>query len=202
MEEKKDKVIIGSAQIHRKSVVEKFVGAFVAKSFKEVMNDVTANTIVPSTKRLIADAINYAVSSALFGSGTPYKSGSIFSNNSSSGWWNTSKLTTGSSINYWNNPTQANNVNPLLTSPNYPNWNDIRVDSVEDAKKVLEAMSACIDRYGRVTVNDLFDFVDLPGLSTYNNYGWFNMKNASFAPSPDGRYCFVLPNPSPLNNAK
>ena len=78
-------------------------------------------------------------------------------------------------------------------------YDDILFDSRGDAEAVLDTMNDIIDRYGTVSVADLYDLAQVPNDNfTMNRYGWTNISGAYAHRVRDG-YILKLPRTKPLN---
>ena len=63
-----------------------------------------------------------------------------------------------------------------------------------EGKNVLKCMQEILDRYGSVTVTDLFDLIDVPSVYTDNKSGWYSLKGARVSLlRKDGAYRLILP---------
>lgn len=60
----------------------------------------------------------------------------------------------------------------------YP-FEDLQFGSIDDARKVMQAVSDLFDRYDSVTVADLLDLTGMASTAPDHNYGWKTL--ASFA---------------------
>ena len=74
---------------------------------------------------------------------------------------------------------------------------DIKYNSLGSANEVLHSMMDIIDKYGYVTVADMYDMSDLPCSYIDNNYGWLDLSSASILSVRDG-YILRLPKPLPI----
>ena len=74
---------------------------------------------------------------------------------------------------------------------------DITFETRGDAEAVLEQMDDVIDRYGIVTVADMYDMADLTAPYTSNKYGWTSINSAEVVRVRDG-YILKLPKATDL----
>ena len=72
------------------------------------------------------------------------------------------------------------------------------MDNRADAEEVLDSMLATIDKYGIVSVADMYDLVGITGNYTDNKYGWTDLRSARIERERDGGYTINLPRALPL----
>ena len=63
---------------------------------------------------------------------------------------------------------------------------------------MLTQMEATIDKYGFVTIADMYDLANLTSNYTDNKYGWMNVRNAEVIRARDG-YVIKLPRAVPID---
>ena len=78
-------------------------------------------------------------------------------------------------------------------------YDEITFESRGDAERVLSELDEAIDRYGDISVGDLYNAA---GVTTdnyaVNKYGWTNIRSAEVIRARDG-YVIKMPKASPLN---
>lgn len=77
-------------------------------------------------------------------------------------------------------------------------YENILLPTRADAMEVLEQMDELIERYGIVSVADLYGLVDLPCGYTADKYGWKDLQTAEPIRVDDG-YILRLPKALPIN---
>ena len=77
------------------------------------------------------------------------------------------------------------------------NVDNILFDSRETAENVLEASKEIINKYGVVTVADMYDLAGLDAPYTGQKYGWVDLKEAKIIRVRSG-YKLVLPEIIPI----
>lgn len=77
-------------------------------------------------------------------------------------------------------------------------YTDILFESIVEADRVLVQMDINVDRYGFVTVADMYDMAGLSAPYTTANYGWTSVKNAKVIHTRNG-YKIDLPCPVKLS---
>ena len=77
-------------------------------------------------------------------------------------------------------------------------YDDIVFESRGEAEAVRQQMVEVIDRYGFVTVADMYEMADLSSPYTSNKYGWTNIRGAEAVRVRDG-YILKLPKAMPID---
>lgn len=171
------KVIVGNARTEKKGGIRKFLGAFVSDDISDVKSYVWYNVILPAIKRTISDAVDVALNGE------------------------TSKKSkyTSSMGSYRGGYYIGNSEQKRFDIRNLYEIDDIILDSYGDAELILDEMNGLIDKYGLVSVSDLYDMLGKPGgTHTDCKYGWNSLKTARIVPVRNG-FALRLPRVIPLN---
>lgn len=78
------------------------------------------------------------------------------------------------------------------------NFEEVILPNYSDADAVLEVMKDMIDRYGLVTVGDLYDMINEPRSHADEKWGWSDLRGVRPRRVSAG-YLLDLPRPEPLN---
>lgn len=114
---------------------------------------------------------------------------------------NTKKTTiAGSRVTYTQYDSISKNGRTRASSPYSRGYDfdEIVLDTRDDAEAVLMQMDELIDAYGVVTVADYYDLVGVTGNYTDNNYGWDNLSVAAPMRLRGGGYTIKLPKAKPI----
>ena len=174
---RQEKIVKRPARIKKKSAL---TDVFIASDVSRVKEYVFMDVLVPAVKNAIADIVTDGVSILLFGESKGRRK-STSSNISYTKYYDRDRRDSGS----------ANR-----TRSGY-NYQDVMVDTREEANEVLDRMSEIIETYGIVSVLDMYDLVGITGNYTDNNYGWTNIRNAEIIRGRDG-YTIKMPKALPL----
>lgn len=71
-------------------------------------------------------------------------------------------------------------------------YQNVVLSSMEDAKRVLEALVDIINKFDVATSTDLYDLVGLPSKYVDSKWGWTNLNNVKIKQIKDG-YVLDLP---------
>ena len=176
IEEKKlSSVVSGQVTTQKQSGFSKFAGSIVQESFSSLGNYLVEDWLIPAFKKTIDDLFSNGIHYLLYGRSAETKSGTLASKLSYSGYYKS-----------YNEP-QRESVSGVL------DYDNIIFSNRGDAEAVLSALDDVIDRYGVVSVGDLYELsdVDIPSY-TVNKYGWMNIRSAEVIRCRDG-YMLKLP---------
>lgn len=76
----------------------------------------------------------------------------------------------------------------------YSDFDNVVFETCMGANKVLEKMNDIVDKYGFVTVADLYNLNNIPASVTDSKYGWTNIRNCVPVYTSKG-YTITLPTP-------
>lgn len=182
--QKVGKVITGTVKTKKKTGISKFAENFIAGDkgdIKTHMRDELISTGKKTFFNLIVDLIEMAFW------GTTGKS-----RNRNSG----SKVSYRSFYEEARDRDHRRREEPReRTIFDYEDW---IFDSYGEAEAVRDQLDEIIDRYGYVTIADLYDSVDKTAPHTANKYGWYNLRNAEAVRVRGGGYALKLPKPEPI----
>lgn len=182
-EKKIEKVVSGTVKSKKKSEIQKFADVFVSEDIDNVKSYILMDVLVPALKAAIIDAVTNGVNMIFYGeAGRPKKSAS-------------SRVSYG---RYYDDKDYDRRNNRSNRTKNKCNYNDIIFDNRGDAEEVLSGMDDLMDRYGLVSVGDLYDLVGISGDYTDNKYGWTDIRSARVVRVRDS-YMLKLPRALPLD---
>lgn len=174
-----EKVISGTAKTKKKNDVRKFADIFISEDVSNVKSFIFIDVLIPAIKKAISDIVINGIDMILYGE---------------AGHTKKSSGTKPSYRSYYEN----NNNNRITTRRTVYSFDDIVMDNRADAEEVLDSMLATIDKYGIVSVADMYDLVGITGNYTDNKYGWTDLRSARIERERDGGYTINLPRALPL----
>ena len=183
------KVTGGKVRTKKKSGLSKLSDIFIAEDINNVKSYIMYDVIIPAAKDLIINIATETVHT-LFGGGR--RSGS---NGSLLG------LARGSSYVAYNK--YSDRRDPRSSYDDSRNrarfdYDDIIYETRAQAMDALDIMEDAIDRYGFVTVADMYDIVDQSAPYTGNRYGWYGLRDAEITRLRGGGYIIRLPKAEPI----
>lgn len=171
-----EKVAAGATKIKKKSGVRKFVDGFIAGDAENVKEYVIKDVLVPATKKAFSDIITGAVDMILYG-GTGGR-----------------KKSSGSKISYasyYDSRREDRFSSSSSVRPRF-DYDELIFETRGAAEAVRDQMGEIIDRYGFVTVADMYDMADITQPYTSQKYGWTSISNSEIIRVRDG-YVIKLP---------
>lgn len=186
-EKRATKVVNGPVTVKKKSELNKFVNKFAAEDTESIGGYIWEGVAVPMIKDLFFEIITTGFSMFLFGKRSTTNT----------------KTSTGSKISYSSYYTSRDRDRDVRRDEeprtrNRFDYEDIVIPSRGEAENVLIQMEELVDRYGYVTVLDLYDMLDRTAPYTADRFGWTNTKNARVERVRSG-YMLRLPKALPLD---
>lgn len=173
---KVERITKGSVKAKKKSGFRKFMDAFIQEDAGTVKNYIWNDVLVPAVKKTFSDTVTNALDMFLWGKGgggrRPRGNAERISYRS-----------------YYDRPSATARESDRRRSYDY---DDVILDSREEAEEVLARMDELLTDYKMVSVADFYDLVGITGKTTDNRYGWTDLRNASVVRDRDG-YLIKLP---------
>ena len=182
-ERKVQKVVSGKAKT-KKNEIRKLTDIFISEDAAKVKSFVFMDVLVPAIKKAISDIVTNGIDMILYGSSGDRRSKSSSRNNISY-------------RNYYDNRGTTRREDDIRARSRF-DYDDIVFETRGEAELVREQMVDMIDRYGFVTVADMYDMADLTSPYTSNKYGWTNIRSAEAVRIRDG-YILKLPKAMPID---
>lgn len=181
VEEKKkvEKVVKGKVRIKEKSEFRKFADLFLPEDVTNVKQFIVQDVLVPALKKIVSDTVD----TILYG-------GTKRSGSSTSDKVSYSK--------YYDRFDDRSDRRPSESRVVGYSCGDIILETRGEALEVLSRMEEIIDRYGIVSVSDLYDMVGKTCDYTGNSYGWKSVRSGDVVRTRDGGFAIRLPKPSPI----
>lgn len=173
---KVEKVVKGSAKAKKKSELRKIADAFIQEDAHTVKDYIFDKVLIPAVKKTFSDIVTNALDMFLWGKGSD-------------------RRTRGSSERisyrrYFDEPSRGSRESERRTR-SYE-YDEIVLDSREEAEEVLNRMDELLVHYKMVSVADFYDLVGITGKTTDNRYGWTDLTKADVIRDRDG-YLIKLP---------
>lgn len=181
---KTSKIISGKVTIKSKSPFQKLLEAFISQDAPNIKNYLIYDVAIPTIKKSFLEGLSMLL-------GVRYNSTNIIPG---------STVIRSSNSNYTNYSGIINNqqINQSKPRPTY-SYNNIVLESPEDAMAVLNELRELIADYGIASVQDLYINLGLECDHTANKFGWDDLSTADFVKVPDG-YLLRFPKVNPIKN--
>ena len=187
--EKRVQKVVKSPVKTKTNELRKFADIFISEDVKNVKSYILMDVLVPAIKKAIYDIVTNGIDMFLYGGNGKGKSSGP----------------SGSKVSYRNFYDQRNSNTPIahrgsesVKNHNGFEYEDLVFDNRGDAEAVKDQMLATIERYGMVTVADLYDMCDQSAPYTSQKFGWTNLSSAEVI-RVRGDYVIKLPRPEALN---
>lgn len=180
-EKKVQKVVSGKVKT-KKNDGRKLMNMFVSEDAANVKSYVVMDVLIPAIKKAISDIVTDGIDMILYGE---TKSGK-------------NKSSTKISYRSYYDNKGSDRRDDSYGSRSRFDYDDLIFGSRGEAEAVREQMVDLIERYGFVTVADMYDMADLPAPYTSNKYGWTNIRTAETVRVRDG-YVLKLPKAMPID---
>ena len=177
-ERKVGKVTTGKVKTKKRSEGSKLRDIFIAEDVSSVRSYIFMDVLVPAIKNAIVDIVTDGVN-MIFGTGKKRSS-------SSSNY-----------VSYRDCFRRDDRIRDSRASNRF-NYDDLIFESRGEAEAVRDQMDAMIDRYGVVTIADMYDMADISAPYTSNKYGWTSLRNADVIRVREG-YVIKLPRAMPID---
>ncbi|MCF8018150.1 MAG: hypothetical protein K9L62_02005 [Vallitaleaceae bacterium] len=159
----------------------KFSQIFLAEDVDNVKSYIVLDVLIPAIRKAIYDVITEGAS-AFLGTSTANK-----------------KSTTASKISYRQYYEQDDRPRQVDNSRRY-SYDEVEVNTRGEAEDILASMTDLVNRYGCVSVLDLYDLANISSNNyTDENYGWMSMRNSDVVRMSNGKFRLKLPKAMPLN---
>ena len=170
-EKRVEKVVRGKVKT-QKNNKRKLADLFISEDAGNVKNYIFLDVIIPAVKKAIYDLVVGALDMSLYG-----------------GRGGGGRRSTADKVSYrdYNSVSRRDtrSYESARTTSGY-SYDDIVLETREEAKAVLSRMDEIMEEYEIVRVADLYDLVGITGEHTDNKYGWTNIRNAKIVRVRDG----------------
>lgn len=161
------KVIEGEAKKIKKGIGQKFLDTFVQGDISDVSGHILHDILIPSAIETIGDMGHNLVDGMIYGDDAPARSHSRRSRNRER-----------TSIDHGTGRSTRDREKARQHNRRTLNFDDIWLETREEAAMVLEELQSRIDDYDRATVADLYDAVGWDHDYTESKYGWYDLDQA------------------------
>ena len=183
-EKRLEKVTKGVTKSKKKGEMQKVKDIFIADDMSKIKDYVLMEVLVPTIKRAISDIVSNGIDMILYGEAKHDRKSTPAGNVSYASY-------------YAGRGDKKDRIAAKASSA--ISYDDISFENRGDAETVLSAMEDSIERYGFVSILDMFDLADV-STSNYalGKYGWRDLHEAKTV-FVRGEYMIKLPKPEPLN---
>ena len=185
-----ERVTSGEAVRRKRPLRRQFRDVFVGGTIRDAMHFVVLDVLLPAAKDMIVEAGSQGIEKLIFGEGRRYRGVT----RPQSGPLGNIQYNRYSSTRM---PSSASRALSRRARAEH-NFDEIVLDSREEAEEVIDRLFDLVSRYDTATVSDLYELVGLSSNYTDNQWGWTDLRGAGVQRIRDG-YLLDLPDPDPLN---
>jgi hypothetical protein len=194
---KLEPVVTGSAQVKKKSELQKLADLFFYRDGKNVKSYIVTDVLVPSGKKalsdiakntvnMITDILLNSISMAIWGEPDRIGKGSSTA----------SKVSYQKYYDRYGNSTQNDQSRQQVRTQSASGYSDIVFQNRGDAEEVLDRMREMENNHYIITVADVYELSDIKDNNyTNNKYGWTDISAAQIVSVREG---FMLRLPKPM----
>ena len=185
-EEKRVKQVVSGKTATKKNDARRLTNLFVSEDAANVKSYVLMDVLVPAIKKAISDIVTDGIDMILYG-----ESRSGRKSRSSGGV---------SYRSYYDDRDRRDRDRDRggRTASGRFDYDDVVFETRGDAEFTLDQMTDILNKYGMVTVADMYEIARLTPPYTASNYGWFNIRTAEVIRSRSG-YIIKLPKAMPID---
>ena len=183
------KVVKGKVVKRKKSLGEKFGETFLEEDGKNVGAYILYDILIPAAKDTISDLVKGGVEMLLYGEG---------GSRGRSTYRDRGRSYSQSRVSYNRMyGEEERRVAPRRErrNRNRYNFDDIILDSREEAKEVLDSLMDLIGDYDIATVEDFYDLIGMTSEWVDCDWGWRNLNDAYIERARGGGWIVCLPKP-------
>lgn len=169
--------------VKKQSEISKFRKQLISEDARTVGSHILTEVIIPGFQKLISDMVKNGIDWLIYGVGGR-------SSSSSQSPFNSFRQI---SYDRYYSSAPKPQTQPTQRASSY-DINDILFDDKGDAVQVLSTLKEWLNRYGRVSVGDFYDLVNIPYNFTDEKYGWKDLSVTEVVRS-NGKYLINFPRP-------
>ena len=181
---KVERVVTSQVVRRKKKLSKRLSEKFLGEDARSVGDYVMLDVLIPAAKNTIADAVTQGIEHMVFGEVR-----------------STSRRTGQRPGHTAYSRMSENNRRPERTMSRQArgrhNFDEIIIETRPEAVEVLNNMQQDLDKYGQVTVSNLYEMVGITGNYTDAKWGWVDLDQVGVTRVRDG-YLLDLPRPEPL----
>lgn len=187
MQQEKPKLepIATTVQTKKKPWYKRAADTFMAEDANSIGSFIVRDIVVPTIRDTIYDIITGGLSMAMYGS---TKARSKNRPQGAAG---------GSYISYGSYSTGSQQKAQPMRQADRINVDDLIFGMADEAHQVIDALCDRLERYGTVTVQDLYDLIGISAPRTAMYWGWTDLSEARVRKIRDG-WLIELPRPQAL----
>lgn len=190
-----ERVTSGEAVRRKRSLGRQFKETFIGGSARLAIEYMTMEVVIPAVKDMLYDAFQGGLQQMIYGDSRPKRGAgpSSYSNVGHVAYNRMSKAPPTSA------QPQPGGRTLSRRSRTRQDFDEIVVQTRQEANEVIDRMFELLSRYGTVTVADLYELTGIQNSHVDYKWGWTELRGAKAAHLRSGGYLLDLPEPQPLD---
>lgn len=181
-------IVTGKTAIKKKSEGRKFIDNFFKGDLNRVTESIWKDVLVPAIKDMLWGAVERAGKGMIYGDTESDRRNDR----------NSIPARQVDFTRYSRTARPARNYDVDRDREDVYDYGEVFVESRRDAEAVQDRLKELCDRYGWVSVAQLYELTGLPTRYTDRNYGWRDVRDISITTTRGG-YLIKLPRPRPFD---
>lgn len=181
-----EKVVTGKVVTRKQPWYKKAKQNLIADDAQTIGEFLLTDVIIPTTKNFLMDLLTEGASRALYGSSRQSLRRSVLGSRGGGIRTKYDQMSSGEPRRMMSREHRANH-----------DFDEVILDSRDEAITVVEELIARVDRYGSASVSDLYDLVGVTGSFADQRWGWTDLRTADVRQSRGG-FLLDLPRPEQL----
>jgi hypothetical protein len=189
-DKKVERVTSGEATRRKKSLGKQFHNTFFGGDFRSAANSMVFGVLIPAAKDALAEAGSQGIEKLIFGDAR--RRGGFRGAASNLGYVSYNRLSAQSPASQTLRPAISQRARARH------DFDEIVLDSRQEADEVLERLFDLLGRYDAASVSDLYELTGIKSTHVDQKWGWTSLKGAGVSKIRGG-YLLDLPEPEPLD---
>ena len=193
-----ERVTSAEAQRRKRGLGRQFREAFIGGNARTAAEYMVTEVVVPAIRDTLAEALQSGIENLIYGeTRRPHHRRSSVSTRTYEDVGRVNYQSMSSSAP----PRAHQSSSPMLSrrSRTRQEFDEIVIQSRQEANEVLDRMYDILSRYGSVAVADLYELTGIQAAHTDYKWGWTDLRGAKASKLRQGGYLLDLPEPETLN---
>lgn len=190
-EKKVEKVVKGKVVKRKRSLGRRMSETFLEEDGRSVAQYILYDVLIPAAKDTLSDLVKSGIEMLLYGEG-----GSRGRDTYRDRGRSYSRSHVSYNRMYGNNDRRLDPPRERRNRARHE-FDDIILETREEAKRVLDELKDLVDQYGWASVEDFYDTIGMDANYTDCRWGWTDLRSAYIERVRGGGWCVRLPRTEP-----
>jgi hypothetical protein len=189
------KVVTGNVVRRKKPLGNRFMETFFGGDGHSVVDYVIKDVLLPAAKDMVADAVSQGIERMIFGESRAPGGRRASARGINNGPVNYGRYSATSPVR--KDPREESRPISRRSRSSH-DFDEIILATRGEADEVIDKLYDMLQRYGTVSVSDLYELVGSSASYTDEKWGWTDLRRAGVTRTRNG-YLLNLPAPEPLD---